>query len=84
MGHKESNQTNKQTRTIKTVILFRQGLTFALIFKRLKQFFAVARINVCYNVSFYISTIGDIVLSFHLILYLAESNIYNGNNMCQN
>ena len=27
---------------------------------------------------------GDIVLSMHYILYLAESIIYNCNNWCQN
>ena len=93
----------------------------------IKTCFAMARINVCFNVSFldfnqyckkkgnfrnkvYVFsqiiainivivvnsrqaiivcilvayTIGDIVLSFHYILYLAESNIYNSNNRCQN
>ena len=29
-------------------------------------------------------TMGDIVLSLHQILYLAERNIYNCNNRCQN
>ena len=29
-------------------------------------------------------TMGDTVLSLHLIVYLAEVNIYNCNNMCQN
>ena len=37
-------------------------------------------IIVCILVAY---TIGDIVLSFHYILYLAESNIYNSNNRCQ-
>ena len=27
---------------------------------------------------------GGLVLSLHYILYLAESNIYNCNNRCQN